>query len=153
MANSLNLLNHDAIYYYQTPAGVVTIKTQQSNITAACFEQQQADYSYPFLTDQELNKFSYLFHGTDLQVAVWQALLAIPRGNVVTYQEVAQCIGYPKAHRAVATAIGMNKIAYFIPCHRVIRKDGSLGGYRWGLDIKRRLLAHEGVKKSLWVVC
>lgn len=81
--------------------------------------------------------------GTDFQKRVWKELLRIPRGTQLTYSEVARRIGHPSAVRAVASAIGDNPVSLFVPCHRVLRKDGMLGGYRWGLDVKRTLIESE----------
>ena len=81
--------------------------------------------------------------GTPFQLKVWQALLRIPAGRAVTYSDVADAIGAPKAVRAVGTAIGRNPISYLIPCHRVLRTSGALGGYHWGLTRKRAILARE----------
>lgn len=81
--------------------------------------------------------------GTEMQLSVWNALLKIPAGELATYGDVAAMIDRPKAVRAVGTAIGRNPVSYIIPCHRVIRKSGGLGGYRWGLDAKKRLIARE----------
>lgn len=81
--------------------------------------------------------------GTDFQRSIWNALLAIPKGQTTTYADIAQIIGRPKAVRAVGTAIGANPIAFLIPCHRVIRTDGSLGGFRWGLECKIKMLEWE----------
>lgn len=81
--------------------------------------------------------------GTNFQIRVWEALLRIPVGAAATYQDIANGIGAPDAVRAVGTAIGHNPIAYLIPCHRVLRKSGALGGYRWGIDRKRALLGWE----------
>ncbi len=86
---------------------------------------------------------SLLLHGTPFQIQVWQALLRIPRGAVTSYQALANYIGRPKASRAVGTANGANPISYLIPCHRVIRKSGTLGGYRWGLGRKLAMLSQE----------
>ncbi len=83
--------------------------------------------------------------GTPFQQSVWKALQEIPGGETRTYAQVANAIGKPKAARAVGTAIGANPIAYLIPCHRVVRTDGGLGGYRWGLEIKQKMLQVEGV--------
>jgi O-6-methylguanine DNA methyltransferase len=80
---------------------------------------------------------------TAFQKQVWQVLLAIPSGYVTHYQAIAEALGKPKASRAVGNAIGSNPLAIKIPCHRVIRKDGQLGGYRWGLDKKIALLKKE----------
>ena len=82
--------------------------------------------------------------GTAFQMRVWAALCEIPPGTTRTYSEVAQAIGQPKAVRAVAGACAANPVAIVIPCHRVVRSDGHEGGYRWGVDRKRRLLATEG---------
>ncbi len=81
---------------------------------------------------------------TAFQHRVWKALQQIPRGRTSTYSEVARSLGRPTATRAVARAIATNPVAIVVPCHRVIGKDGSLTGYRWGLDRKRKLLAAEG---------
>jgi len=81
--------------------------------------------------------------GTDFQLSIWDALQKVPAGKTTTYALIAEQIGRPKAVRAVGTAIGANPIAYLIPCHRVIRTDGSLGGFRWGLECKRKMLAYE----------
>ena len=82
-------------------------------------------------------------HGTAFQIQVWQFLLSVSEGDVVTYSEVANGIGRPKAVRAAASACARNRIAVLIPCHRVIRGDGGMGGYRWGVDRKQALLAEE----------
>lgn len=81
--------------------------------------------------------------GTAFQQRVWKALQQIPPGSTATYSEIAAKIGMPKAVRAVAQACGANALAVAIPCHRVIRNDGSLSGYRWGVDRKRVLLERE----------
>jgi AraC family transcriptional regulator, regulatory protein of adaptative response / methylated-DNA-[protein]-cysteine methyltransferase len=82
--------------------------------------------------------------GTAFQQRVWQALREIPTGLTVSYEEIARRIGSPKAVRAVASACAANAIAVAIPCHRVVRNDGALSGYRWGVERKRALLAREG---------
>ena len=82
--------------------------------------------------------------GTEFQKRVWRALREIPAGVTASYADIAKTIGEPKASRAVAQACGANPIAVAIPCHRVVRNDGSLSGYRWGADRKRALLAREG---------
>ena len=84
--------------------------------------------------------------GTPFQLAVWRVLLAIPEGEVTTYSEVARAIGHPTATRATGTAIGKNPVAWVIPCHRVIRRDGVPGNYRWGPDRKLAMLEWERVR-------
>lgn len=81
--------------------------------------------------------------GTAFQHRVWQALQNVPAGETRTYSELAAAIGSPRAVRAVGAACGANRVAVLIPCHRVVREDGELGGYRWGLERKRRLLDTE----------
>ena len=81
--------------------------------------------------------------GTAFQQRVWAALSAIPPGKTATYKEIAQAIGQPKAVRAVAQACAKNPLAVAIPCHRVVRTDGDLSGYRWGVERKRALIARE----------
>jgi AraC family transcriptional regulator of adaptative response/methylated-DNA-[protein]-cysteine methyltransferase len=81
--------------------------------------------------------------GTAFQEKVWQALRRIPAGRTATYAEIARAIGMPRAVRAVAAACAANPVALAIPCHRVVRSDGALSGYRWGVERKRALLARE----------
>lgn len=82
--------------------------------------------------------------GTPFQQSVWQALRRIPKGETRTYAQLAAEVGRPGAVRAAGSANGANHVSLLIPCHRVIRTDGSLGGYAWGLDIKAKLLQREG---------
>lgn len=82
--------------------------------------------------------------GTVFQLKVWRYLQSIPTGATRSYAEVARAIGHPAATRAVGTACGNNRVAVLVPCHRVLRGDGGLGGYRWGTDTKRALLRAEG---------
>ena len=82
-------------------------------------------------------------HGTPFQIQVWEALLRIPPGAVTSYQALAEHMGRPRASRAVGAAAGANPVAYLIPCHRVLRKSGALGGYRWGPGRKLGMLSRE----------
>ncbi|MGI9480058.1 MAG: methylated-DNA--[protein]-cysteine S-methyltransferase [Hyphomicrobiaceae bacterium] len=81
--------------------------------------------------------------GTDFEVRVWETLLKIPMGKAVSYTDIARHIGKPQASRAVGSAVGRNPISFVVPCHRVFRADGSLGGYHWGLTRKRALIGWE----------
>lgn len=103
----------------------------------------QAVLAKVFSVHAPAGSFRIQMIGTPFQIAVWRALLAIPEGETRTYQAIAAAIGRPQASRAVGTAIGANPIAVLIPCHRVIRTCGALGGYRWGLARKACLLARE----------
>ncbi|MEM9260021.1 MAG: MGMT family protein, partial [Bacteroidota bacterium] len=85
--------------------------------------------------------------GTPFQLNIWRALLHIPEGSLWTYSALAQAAGKPKAIRAVGSAIGKNPIALLIPCHRVIRTSGALGGYRWGVTRKSIINSIEASKR------
>lgn len=81
--------------------------------------------------------------GSDFEIRVWQALLQIPMGRAVSYQHIAKHLGQPTASRAVGSAVGRNPLSFVVPCHRVLRGDGTLGGYHWGLTRKRALIGWE----------
>lgn len=87
-----------------------------------------------------------LMRGTNFQIKVWEALLKIPFGQIVSYETIANAIGKPTAQRAVGTAIGSNRLGYIIPCHRVLQKVGGIGGYRWGTTRKKAILGWEMAK-------
>ena len=86
--------------------------------------------------------------GAPFQLKVWEALLQVPSGHVTTYGHIAEAIGNPRAVRAVGTAVGRNPVSWLIPCHRALRKSGALGGYHWGLPLKRALLAWESARND-----
>jgi len=100
----------------------------------------------------EPTKISRPFHlhlkGTNFQVNVWRALLSIPEGKVVSYQDIATFIGRPTAFRAVANAVAINPVGYLIPCHRVIAKSGATHNYRWGSSRKKAIIGYEAAKTS-----
>ncbi|KAI0462111.1 hypothetical protein LJB42_004198 [Komagataella kurtzmanii] len=99
-----------------------------------------------YLNNQETPqpKYSYHLFGTEFQRNVWDCLIQSKRGETFTYSGLAEKLGLgANSSRAVANAVGANKISILIPCHRILRKDGDLGGYRWGPDIKRKLLQEE----------
>jgi AraC family transcriptional regulator of adaptative response/methylated-DNA-[protein]-cysteine methyltransferase len=133
--------------------GFDALKQQFSNADylQKCDELQQ-DCLFVFqndweaLSDHHLNKMKLHLKGTDFQLKVWQALLTIPQGGLVTYGEVAKRINKPTASRAVGTAIGSNPIAYLIPCHRIIQSSGKTGGYRWNPIRKKAIIAWEAAK-------
>ena len=84
--------------------------------------------------------------GAPFQIKVWEALLQVPSGRVTSYSEIAAAVGHPAAMRAVGTAVGRNPISFLVPCHRALRKSGALGGYHWGLPVKRAMLAWEAAR-------
>lgn len=87
-------------------------------------------------------------HGTNFQIRVWEALLRVPAGAAATYEGLAAAVGIPGAARAVGAAVGANPVAFVVPCHRVIRKTGAFGEYRWGAARKRALFAWEAARRS-----
>ncbi|NIO08951.1 MAG: methylated-DNA--[protein]-cysteine S-methyltransferase, partial [Deltaproteobacteria bacterium] len=97
-------------------------------------------FTWPAASQQPLRAF---VRGTPFQVRVWRALLQVRPGTLVSYGRLAAAINKPTASRAVGTAVGQNPLAYLIPCHRVIRKTGVIGNYRWGRIRKRAILAWE----------
>jgi AraC family transcriptional regulator, regulatory protein of adaptative response / methylated-DNA-[protein]-cysteine methyltransferase len=100
-------------------------------------------------SSRKKNQLSVFLKGTPFQLKVWEALLHIPPGTAVSYEDIARWIHSPKAWRAVASAVGENPIAYVIPCHRVVRKLGHWGGYRWGLSRKKAMRAWEAEHGSM----
>ena len=89
------------------------------------------------------SKLTLCIEGSEIQLKVWRALLNIQRGSTNTYSNIAKEAAYPNAVRAVASTIGKNPIAWLIPCHRVLRKSGDIGGYHWGINLKKRMLFEE----------
>jgi AraC family transcriptional regulator of adaptative response/methylated-DNA-[protein]-cysteine methyltransferase len=91
----------------------------------------------------DLQEIKLHLKGTDFQLKVWEALLKIPMGQLITYGDIANTINSPKASRAVGTAIGSNPVAFLIPCHRVIQTTGNIGGYMWGTTRKTAIIGWE----------
>lgn len=112
------------------------IREDSSKTAAVCSQIFSSTHDRP-------SDIKLLLQGTHFQMQVWQALLAIPYGNVCSYQDIANAMDKPSAVRAVASAIAKNNIAYLIPCHRVIRNSGVINHYRWGANRKMALLARE----------
>jgi len=123
------------------------LKDMQSRWPDAKFIKAAAQIQ-PWVTDAFAAKPTTQLHliGAPFQIKVWEALLTIPSGTVTTYSEIAGAIGNPRAARAVGTAVGKNPISWLIPCHRALRKSGGLGGYHWGLPVKRAMLAWESAR-------
>ena len=110
--------------------------TESSEVLEMCkkqlmeyFEHQRKQFALPLS-----------LHGTDFQKAVWSAMLKIEYGTCISYKKLAEMAGYPSAVRAAGTACGINPIAIVIPCHRVIKADGSTGNYAWGSEMKQTLI-------------
>ena len=166
VAGSLGIAMYTG-FSQQTPVGEIAVVTQDGSVVGAGFQslaslrklidpnsQHEFNKEAEPSTKQALEayfdgdlgafeKLNFAQKGTDLQVQLWQALSVIPAGETRTYTELAKQTSKPKAIRAAASACGKNQICVFVPCHRAIRSDGSLGGYRYGLEIKTKLLEHE----------
>ena len=95
---------------------------------------------------KQLSQIKLHLKGTDFQLKVWEALLSVPTGRLITYGQIAQQIGAPKASRAVGSAVGSNPVAFLIPCHRVIQASGALGGYHWGAVRKTAMIGWEAAR-------
>ncbi len=131
-------------FYEKEEEAMVELNRRYSE---ACFVKQstemQASALQIFTQHQDLSTIKLHLKGTPFQLKVWQALLTIPCGQLVTYGDIAQKIAHANASRAVGTAIGSNPIAYLIPCHRVIQSSGHTGGYMWGETRKKAIIAWE----------
>ena len=92
------------------------------------------------------SEFHLLVRGTNFQVKVWRALLRVPEGSLISYKQLAQLTGCPTAVRATASAVGANPVSYLIPCHRILRSSGEPGGYHWGIERKRALIAWDSAR-------
>jgi AraC family transcriptional regulator of adaptative response/methylated-DNA-[protein]-cysteine methyltransferase len=102
----------------------------------------------PAVSDQRESPLRVLVRGTKFQVRVWRALLEIPRGTLTTYGRIAESLGNRAAARAVGAAVGQNRLAWLIPCHRVIHETGAFGEYRWGSTRKKAIVAWEGASRQ-----
>lgn len=141
-------------FYAKSSEGVCSIQFTKSE--KAAFEELSQYWSgYIFIRDDNFaqKQLSDIFtdnkpqevhvKGTEFQKTVWRALQNIPFAKLATYSDIATYIGRPKAVRAVASAIANNRVAYLIPCHRIIRKNGDIGEFRWGKEIKKQIIEWE----------
>jgi methylated-DNA-[protein]-cysteine S-methyltransferase len=149
-------------YYYKSDIGLIELFLLNSKIVSLSFVDDKKN-----IINNSINKESrkvinildeyfkkkrtsfnieLVLNGTNFQKKVWSELIKIPYGKIVSYKDIALKLGDVKLSRAVANAISKNNIAIIIPCHRVIRSDGFLGGYKWGLDRKKALLNLENEK-------
>lgn len=109
----------------------------------------QAEALNVFINGTSADAIKLHLKGTPFQLKVWEALLNIPTGNLITYGSIAQIIGSPKASRAVGSAVGDNPVAYIIPCHRVIQSSGVMGNYHWGSNRKAAMIGWESAKADI----
>ena len=111
--------------------------------TSTTQDDMMADTVKRIIFDGYDQKIDIDLHGTEFQLKVWKEVMKVQKGETISYQELAERIGEPKAVRAVASAVAQNPIAMFVPCHRIIHKDGTLGEYHWGKELKKQLLDWE----------
>ncbi|MEM9929615.1 MAG: methylated-DNA--[protein]-cysteine S-methyltransferase [Bacteroidota bacterium] len=130
----------------QDPVGILKSDFPYANLQASNGPHIQAVAAYFSTWVLPQTPIPLDLKGTPFQLSVWRALLDIPPGTLRSYGQVASVIGKPAASRAVGTAIGKNPIAYLIPCHRVLRESGQLGGYRWGTDRKLAINGYEAAR-------
>lgn len=141
--------------YYQSPIGLICIREQDGYITSVILvdKQENTEQTETPLLEKAVAQLKEYFEGkrkyfdlplkqqgTDFQKKAWDYLSAIPYGKTVSYKQEATAIGSPKGCRAVGGANGKNNIAIIVPCHRVVNEGGKLGGYAYGIDIKKYLL-------------
>lgn len=143
---------------YSSPFGPISLRATDTHVLSLHFGDLGLRDSTPLLSEAEAQLAAYfsgklrqfrlplLTKGTDFQQRVWSCLLTIPYGETISYRELAERVGSPRAFRAVGNANGKNPLPVLIPCHRVIASDGSLGGYSYGLDLKQELVRLEHIE-------
>lgn len=144
-----------------TPRGICNVNFLENPDEESAVKQLQSDWPHAAMMRNQLatkevrdrifgtvlpQPLTLHLKGTNFQIQVWQALLKIPPGGLTTYQRLATSLGKPTAARAIGNAVGKNPVGYLIPCHRVIRGSGAMGGYRWGINRKVMLLGWEAAQ-------
>jgi AraC family transcriptional regulator of adaptative response/methylated-DNA-[protein]-cysteine methyltransferase len=132
--------------FTDSPAAEVDSLKKEWSAAEILLDQHHTSKTFLQIFSENPSPLSVHIKGTPFQLKVWEALLKIPEGKLVSYGVIAEAIGKPTSSRAVGTAIGQNPIAYLIPCHRVIRQSGHLGGYRWGLTRKQAMIGWEAAR-------
>lgn len=116
--------------------------SEEASELSLCLEQLEEYFAGK---RKKFDTLTLKFEATDFQQSVWDALCSVPFGTTITYKQLAEKAGHPKAVRAVGTAMKINPIPIIVPCHRVLPSNGSLGGYAYGAERKKWLLQHEGI--------
>lgn len=129
----------------QVLEGALAVHVPRARLERTLAKKTAQDVLRAIETGYPKNHLALDLRGTPFQRRVWHALCAIPRGETRSYAEIARAIGAPLAARAVGQACGANALALVIPCHRALRSDGKISGYRWGIARKRKILRAEGL--------
>lgn len=136
--------------FIQTPFGAALVASTDTGVCYMGFDDSLKEIETRFAgatlqreSDKTPDFETLHLHGTDFQLQVWSELIKIPKGKTTTYQELAKSVGRPKAYRAVGTAVGRNPVSLIVPCHRVVASNGGLGGYYWGVELKKKILESE----------
>ncbi len=141
------------VAFYEESAKEAALSEMISRLPKAIYSHNQAateaycEMIFGTSGGVESHTLSVLVRGTSFQIKVWEALLRVSNGTRISYRQLAESIDQPKASRAVGSAVGKNPVAVLIPCHRVIREDGLLGGYHWGVERKLALLGVESLQR------
>lgn len=144
------------VAYIESPIGTIRLEEQNNSITSVSIVDKAGAFQLTPLLEKAITQLQEYFdgkrkvfdlplkqHGTTFQQKVWYYLSTIPYGRTVSYKEEALAVGSPKGFRAVGSANGKNNICIIVPCHRVVNEGGKLGGYAYGLQVKKYLLNHE----------
>lgn len=130
------------------PSALEDLKSRWTAAHIVQRHQQSHEVIEKYLTGMKVpSKVKLHLRGTNFQIKVWEALLSIPEGNIATYGDIGRVLGDAHLGRAVGTAVGNNPVGYIIPCHRVLKSSGAVGGYRWGVMRKRAMLSFEALMK------
>lgn len=133
-----------------TPCAVACLRQEWPNATFLPDDSSALSHAATiFESNASARRLHLMLRGTNFQIKVWEALLSVPAGEVVSYSQLAARTGTPKACRSVGSAIGANCIALLIPCHRVIREGGEIGSYRWGSERKAAMIAREAAQVEM----
>jgi AraC family transcriptional regulator of adaptative response/methylated-DNA-[protein]-cysteine methyltransferase len=142
--NTIKNQGFNAIQYVQNELNDLKKQWHQSSFQEDFINGKQLSENIFSTSPKEI---TVVLSGTNFQLKVWEALLETMPSEMITYSDLAAKVGLPKAQRAVGSAVGKNKVAYLIPCHRVIKEDGDIGKYRWGEQKKKNMFVWEKIGK------
>ena len=134
------------LFFDTVEEGIRDLQSRWRGVTTSAEKKpEHALIQNYFLGKQGIDGLSFHVRGTPFQIKVWNALLTIPKGSTTTYGHIAKTVA-SRGFQAAGSAIGNNPIGYIVPCHRVLQANGAIGGFRWGIERKRAMLAAEGIQ-------